>query len=52
MGLGECHVSLGKGLASGHIMVRWSLEVQVNKSQVKVKSQSELDIVGHETCCS
>ena len=34
------------------MMVRWSGEVQVNVSecQVNVKSQSELDIGGRETC--
>ena len=38
------------------MMVRWSGEIQVKVSgmlgehQVNVKSQSELDIGGHETC--
>ena len=36
----------------GQTMVRWSGEVQVNvmECQVNVKSQSELDIDGRETC--
>ena len=36
------------------MMVRWSGDVQVNvsKMSVNVKSQSELDIVGRETCYS
>ena len=36
----------------GQLMVRWSGDIQVNVSKmlVNVKSQSELDIGGRETC--